>query len=310
MTTRKLIPTLFVLLWATGFIGARYAMPYAEPFTFLGLRFGIAFVILALIAMALCGARMSRRDVTMSLIAGMLMHGVYLGGVFWAVREGLTAGLSALIVGLQPLITAVLAGLFLDEEILPRHWLGLAAGFVGVIIVILPKLGTGFEAVTWPMLGAAVLAVAGMSAGTILQKKFGSARNLVMGTAWQYVGAAALMSAGSLVLETRTIVWSGELIFALVWLVVVLSIGAIFLLMILIREGEMAKVSSLFYLVPAVTAIMAWLLFGETLTLIQLAGMALATVGVGLATSMPKRNVADVTAPRAPARPDSGGSRR
>jgi drug/metabolite transporter (DMT)-like permease len=292
MTTRKLIPTLFVLLWATGFIGARYAMPYAEPFTFLGLRFGIAFVILALIAVVIGSARMPRRDIAMSAIAGMLMHGVYLGGVFWAVREGLTAGLSALIVGLQPLITAVLAGLFLDEEILPRHWLGLAAGFVGVVIVILPKLGTGFEAVTWPMLGAAVLAVAGMSAGTIMQKKFGSSRNLVLGTAWQYVGATALMAAGSLALETRTIVWSGELIFALVWLIFVLSIGAIFLLMIMIREGEMAKVSSLFYLVPAVTAVMAWLLFDETLTLVQLGGMALATIGVGLATSMPKRNLA------------------
>ena len=287
MQTRKLIPTAFVLLWATGFIGARYAMPWAEPFTFLAARFGLAFLILAAIALAIGAWRMARRDILYSLAAGGLMHGVYLGGVFWAVREGLTAGLSALIVGLQPLITAVLAGIFLGEEILPRHWAGLAAGFAGVVIVILPKLGSGLDAVTLPMLAAALLAVAGMSAGTVLQKKFGAARNLVMGTAWQYVGATVLMAAGSLAVETHTVVLTGQLVFAMAWLVVVLSIGAIFLLMIMIREGEMAKVSSLFYLVPAVTAVMAWFLFGESLNWVQIAGMALATFGVGLATSQP-----------------------
>ena len=289
MQTRKLIPTAFVLLWATGFIGARYAMPWAEPFTFLAARFGLAFLILAAIALAMGAWRMGRRDILYSLAAGALMHGIYLGGVFWAVREGLTAGLSALIVGLQPLITAVLAGIFLGEEILPRHWVGLAAGLAGVVAVILPKLGSGLDAVTLPMLAAAIFAVAGMSAGTVLQKKFGASRNLVMGTAWQYVGATVLMAAGSLALETRTVVLTGELIFAMAWLVVVLSIGAIFLLMIMIREGEMAKVSSLFYLVPAVTAVMAWFLFGESLSWVQIAGMALATFGVGLATSQPTR---------------------
>jgi drug/metabolite transporter (DMT)-like permease len=293
MQTKKLIPPAFVLLWATGFIGARYAMPWAEPFTFLAARFGIAFLILAAIALAMGAWRMARRDILYALAAGALMHGVYLGGVFWAVREGLTAGLSALIVGLQPLITAVLAGMFLGEEILPRHWAGLAAGFAGVVVVILPKLGSGMDAVTLPMLAAAVLAVAGMSAGTVLQKKFGASGNLVMGTAWQYVGATVLMVAGSLALETRTVMVTGELVFAMVWLVLVLSIGAIFLLMIMIREGEMAKVSSLFYLVPAVTAVMAWFLFGESLSWVQIAGMALATLGVGLATSQPRGKSGD-----------------
>ena len=281
---KKLIPVLFVLLWSTGFIGARYAMPWAEPFTFLAVRFALAFLSLAAIAVALGTAGMSRRDIAVSLAAGVLMHGIYLGGVFWAVREGLTAGMSALLAGLQPLITAVLAGPVLGEAILPRHWAGLAAGFVGVVVVIGPKLGAGFEAVTWPMLAAALLAVAAISAGTILQKKFGNARNLVMGTAWQYVGAAVLMATGSLALETHTVVWTGELVFAMAWLVLVLSIGAIFLLMLMIRDGEMAKVSSLFYLVPAVTAVMAWFLFGESLSWVQVAGMALATFGVGLAT--------------------------
>jgi drug/metabolite transporter (DMT)-like permease len=288
-SAKKLIPALFVLLWSTGFIGARYAMPWAEPFTFLAARFGIAFLILVGIAVAMGAWRMRRRDVLWSIAAGMLIHGIYLGGVFWAVRQGLGAGLAALIAGMQPLITAVLAAAFLGEDILPRQWAGLAAGFAGVVVVILPKLGAGLDAVTWPMLAAAVLAVAAISAGTVLQKKFGSTTNLVMGTAWQYVGAAVLMAAGSLALETRTVVLTGELVFAMAWLVLVLSIGAIFLLMILIRDGAMAKVSSLFYLVPAVTAVMAWLLFGESLTPVQVAGMALATFGVGLATSKARR---------------------
>lgn len=298
MTSAKnLIPALFVVLWSTGFIGARYAMPWAEPFTFLATRFVIAFVILAVIAVVLGAWRMNRHDIVVALVAGMLMHGIYLGGVFWAVREGLGAGLSALIAGLQPLITAVLAGFILGEEVLPRQWAGLAAGFAGVVVVILPKLGAGLDAVTWPMLAAAIVAVVGISVGTIVQKKFGSGNNLVMGTAWQYVGAGVLTAAGSLALETRTVVLTGELVFAMAWLVLVLSIGAIFLLMIMIRDGEMAKVASLFYLVPAVTAVMAWFLFGESLTPVQIGGMVLATAGVGLATSGARRPVTGAQAP-------------
>lgn len=287
MNIKTLIPPTFVVLWATGFIGARYAMPWAEPFTFLALRFAIACLLLGAIARMLGARQASWSEALRSMAAGCLMHGVYLGGVFWAVHRGLPAGLSALIVGLQPLITAVLAGFLLREAILPRHWAGLAAGFAGVVIVLVPKIGTGMEAVTWPMLVASFVAVAGMSAGTVFQKRFGQSADLMTGTAWQYVGAAVLMAGGSLAFETRTVVMSGELVFAMAWLVLVLSIGAIVLLMIMIRDGAMAKVSSLFYLVPAVTAVMAWALFDEKLTLVQIFGMALATFGVGLATSSP-----------------------
>jgi len=293
---KTMIPALFVVLWATGFIGARYAMPWAEPFTFLAARFVIAGLLLCLAGLVLGMRRLTRTEVLSSLFGGMLMHGVYLGGVFWAVHAGMPAGLSALIVGLQPLVTAVLAGMVLGEEILPRHWIGLGIGFVGVIIVLLPKLQASVDAVTLPMLAATVTAVLAMSAGTIVQKRFGTAGDLFAGTAWQYVGAAILMVAGSLAFETRTVVMSGELVFAMAWLVLVLSIGAIFLLMVMIRDGAMAKVSSLFYLVPAVTAVMAWLLFGETLTLVQVFGMALATLGVGLATSTARGKPADAPA--------------
>lgn len=281
------IPALFVLLWSTGFIGARYAMPWAEPFSFLAARFGLAFLILWAIGLALGARRMSTRDTFLSALAGVLMHGIYLGGVFWAVHQGLGAGLAALIVGLQPVLTTILAGAFLGEVVLPRHWLGLAAGFVGVIVVILPTLAIGLDGVAGPTLAAAFVAVVAMSAGTVVQKRFGTGGDLVAGTAWQYAGATVVMAAGSLMLETRAFVLTGELVFAMAWLVFVLSIGAIFLLMIMIRDGAMAKVSALFYLVPAVTAVMAWALFGETLTWVQIGGMALATFGVALATTAP-----------------------
>ena len=280
----RFIPPLFVLLWATGFIGARYAMPWAEPFTFLAVRFVLAFVLLLLIALVMRRPAASPRDAVNAMVAGALMHGVYLGGVFWAIRHGLPAGLSALIVGLQPLITAVMAGLFLGEKILPRHWAGLAVGFAGVVIVLSPKLAGFTGGVTPATLTASVISVIAMSAGTVWQKRFAGGADLVSGTLWQYLGGAVLMLVGSFAFETRAMTVNGEFIFAMAWLVFVLSIGAIFLLIVMIREGEMSKVASLFYLVPAVTAVIAWLLFGEELSAIQIAGMAVAMVGVGLAT--------------------------
>ncbi|CAI2933028.1 Permease of the drug/metabolite transporter (DMT) superfamily [Aminobacter niigataensis] len=284
---KRLIPATFVLLWATGFIGARYAMPWAEPFTFLAIRFVLAFLLLGGVMLVLGSGRLSRRAALHAVLIGMLLHGVYLGGVFWAIHQGLPAGLSALIAGLQPLVTAVLAGKLLGEEIRPRHWVGLAIGFVGVVIVLSPKLGTLGGGVTWQTLTASVIAMAGISAGTIWQKRVGATGDLVTGTFWQYVGAAILMTIASLVFETWQMTINGELIFAMTWLVFVLSIGAIFLLMVMIRDGAMSKVASLFYLVPAVTAVIAWALFGEQLSAIQLVGMAIATLGVGLATAQP-----------------------
>jgi drug/metabolite transporter (DMT)-like permease len=283
-SARRLIPALFVFLWATGFIGARYAMPWAEPFSFLAVRFIIAFVILAVAAVLLGARRSGWRDVLHAGMAGVLMHGVYLGGVFWAIHRGLPAGLSALIVGLQPLITAILAGNLLDEKILLRHWAGLAAGFAGVVIVLAPKLGAIDGGVTWATLAASFVAVAGMSAGTIWQKRFLTGSDLIAGTCWQYAGGALVMIVLSMAFETRSFTLNGELVFAMAWLVLVLSIGAIVLLMIMIRDGEMSKVASLFYLVPAVTALIAWALFGEELTLVQIGGMELATFGVALAS--------------------------
>ena len=202
-------------------------------------------------------------------------------------------GLSALIVGLQPLITAILAGSLLGERILPRHWAGLAAGFAGVVIVLAPKLGVTDGGVTWATLAASFIAVAGMSAGTIWQKRFLTGSDLIARTCWQYAGGALVMIFLSFAFETRHFTLNGEIVFAMAWLVLVLSIGAIVLLMVMIRDGEMSKVASLFYLVPAATALIAWALFGEELTLVQIVGMALATFGVALASA---RNPAPGTA--------------
>lgn len=285
MTLARLAPAVFVVLWATGFIGARYAMPWSEPFSFLAVRFAIAFALLGVLMLVLRTARAGWREAVHAAFAGMLMHGIYLGGVFWAIRHGMPAGLSALIIGLQPLITAVMAGLFLGERILPRHWFGLAVGFAGVSIVLGPKLGTMAGGVSAATLTASIISVIGMSAGTIWQKRFITGVDLVTVTLYQYLGATILMALGSLAAETRTFVPTTELVLAMAWSVLVLSIGAILLLMYLIRHGEMAKVASLFYLVPACTAVMAWVLFGEELSPLQMLGMVIATVGVGMATA-------------------------
>ncbi len=283
----RLIPGAFVLLWATGFIGARYAMPWAEPFSFLALRFFLAFVLFVALALVTRARSVSPRDAVNAMIAGVLMQGIYLGGVFWAIHRGMPAGMSALIVGFQPLITAILAGLFLGERIHARHWLGLAIGFAGVVMVVLPSLGVQSGGVNAATLSACLLAVTGMSAGTIWQKRFVVGVDLMTGTAWQYFGGMISMAVASAALENQQMTFNGDFIFAMVWLVLVLSLGAIFLLMLMIREGEVAKVASLFYLVPAVTAVIAWILFGEALTPFQVAGMLVAGLGVALAVAQP-----------------------
>ena len=258
-------------------------MPYAEPFAFLTLRFACALAILSTLAVALKAKRPSRTQAIHSMIAGSLIHGAYLGGVFYGVRHGLNAGIAALIVGLQPILTTILAGTILGDRIKPRHVVGLLLGLAGITLVILPKLGQGgtlgFQTLA-PVFAAAVA----ISIGTIWQKRFVSGVDLRAGTAFQYLGAVIPVALVSALGESWQISWTGELIFALVWLTLVLSIGAIFLMMVLIREGAVASVASLMYLTPGVTAVMAYVLFDETLTPTQLVGLAFAAAGVAVST--------------------------
>ena len=279
----RAMPVLFVLLWATGFIGAKYAMPHADPFWFLAVRFAIAGLILA--AVAIFGRRTwpSPAASKNALIAGALVHGVYLACVFWAIRNGLPAGMSALIVGLQPILTAILAALIISERADARHWIALVTGLAGVSMVLWPKLAFASEGINTATISASFLAVLAISAGTVWQKKTGGTSDLVTGTALQYAGATVVTGLLSFLFETQKFESTPQLWLSMAWLVLVLSIGAIFLLMLLIRDGSMNRVGALFYLVPAVTALMAWALFGETLTAMQLAGMFIVAGAVWIA---------------------------
>ena len=254
----RYFPALFVVLWSTGFIGARMGMPYAEPMSFLSVRFGIAIMVLLAIALISRAPWPGRTIVLHSMVVGFLLHGLYLGAVFWAIDRGAPAGISAMIVGLQPLVVAVFSGLVLGEEISRRHWIGLAIGVFGLVLVIAPKIEFGSGGINPTNIIVLVGAMLGSSFGTLYQKKFAAHVPLRTGTIWQYFGAFVPMSLYALVFEHYSFDWNGELIFAFAWLVIGLSIISIFLLMTLIREGSVAKVSSLFYLVPASTAIIAF----------------------------------------------------
>jgi drug/metabolite transporter (DMT)-like permease len=275
-------PIIFVLLWSTGFVGAKMGMPHAEPFTFLGVRFALTSAIFFVLIAAM-RVRLPRNPAVWlhAAVVGLLMHGIYLGGVFVAVDSGTSAGIAALIVGVQPVFTAILAGLMLNERLSFRAWLGLALGFVGVALVVWHQAGdTGGV----PGLVACVSSLVAITVATLYQKRFAGAIDLRVGSAVQFAAAAALMWALAFTTETMVIDWNAESIFAMAWLVVVLSFGAITLLYILIREGAASKVASLFYLVPPVVAVEGYVLFGEVLGPSALAGMAIAVIGVALVT--------------------------
>lgn len=277
-------PALFVVIWATGFIVARLVAPYADPLTFLMARYGLAITVLALAAVFLRASwPKGVRGWSDAMIAGVLLHGIYLGGVFWSVHHGLPAAISALIGGLQPLLTAVLAGPLLGETITRRRWLGILVGFAGAIFVIAPRIGvtTGFPAIT---VIAALLAMTSMTLGTIWQKRTGGQVDMRTNAVAQFIGAALVTAPFALLTEPGRFDVTLPLITGLLWSVFGLSIGAITLLLLLLRQGAVSGVASLFYLVPPTTALFAFFLFGDSLAPIQIGGMALAAIGVAIAS--------------------------
>lgn len=274
-----------MLLWSTGFIGARFGLPYIEPFTFLLIRFLIATSLLALIVVALRAPwPRTRGDAGHAAVVGLLLHGGYLGGVFFAIDRGMPAGLSALIVSLQPVLTAIVAPTLLGERVGGRQWVGLGLGLVGVALVVSEKLFVpgATATITGGALIAAAIALVSTTAGTLYQKRYGGAIPLLSGTSIQYLAAAGLMFVLAFGFETRQVNWTPQLFFAMGWLIIVLSFGAILLLMVLIRERSAARVTSLFYLVPPATALEAYLLFGEQFGVIALVGLVVASLGVAL----------------------------
>ena len=287
-------PTLFVLMWATGFIGAKYGLPHAGPFSFLSVRYAIVIVVLLVVAfLAHAPWPRSPAEFIHAIFSGFLLHGVYLGGVFLAISLGMSAGISALIVGLQPLMTSVLSGPLLKERITSWHWLGVMLGLIGMSLVLLPKIsgsGHGVSSLSLTALVAAFVALFGMTLGTIYQKAFAVKFDLRTGGVLQNIGALVPTGIAAYCLEGFDITWTWEFIGALSWLVLVLSIGAISLLMLIIRHGDVSKVSTLFYLVPPVTVVMAFFLFGERISLTQAAGIALAVFAVAM-TRKPMKSV-------------------
>ncbi|HEX6980805.1 MAG TPA: DMT family transporter [Alphaproteobacteria bacterium] len=276
-----LAPALFVLLWSTGFIGAKAGLPYAEPFTFVAVRYGfVVALMLPLSLMLRAPWPGSWREFVHIAVAGLLMHAVYIAGVFAAIAAGLPAGITALIVGLQPVLTATVVGPVLGERVRMRQWLGLLLGLAGVALVLADKLD--FAGATLAGVALATAALFGITFGTIYQKRFCAGADLRTGAVIQFAAAGLACLAVAVPIETMRIVWSVEFVAALAWLVIVLSIGTVSLLYLLLRRGAAAKTASLFYLVPPVTALFAWLLFGETLGPTSLAGMVVAAIGVAL----------------------------
>jgi drug/metabolite transporter (DMT)-like permease len=274
-------PILFVLLWSTGFIGARYGLPYIEPMTFLAVRMVVVVVIMLAIAL-IAGARWPHgADVGHSLAAGAMVHGLYLGGVFTAISQGVPAGISALIPGLQPILTSTLANRFMGEKVSPLQWLGLVLGLIGVVMVLHDRrLVAEGSVIGW---AASFVSLIGITLGTLYQKRFCGKIDWRSGNTVQYAGACVLFGLCAFAFETRVIHWTGELIFAIAWLVFVLSIAAVALMYWLIRRSAATGFASLFYLVPAVTALFAYVLFGEQLDALSVVGMAVCAAGVVLA---------------------------
>jgi len=275
-----LAPVLFVVLWSTGFVGARYGLPYVEPLTFLAVRMMFVVLILGAIALMLRVPWPTAPQVGHSLAAGLMVHGLYLGGVFIAISQGVPAGVSALITGLQPILTSTIANRFMGESVSRLQWLGLALGLAGVALVLHDRALV--EAGTWAGWVANFVALFGITLGTLYQKRYCGQIDWRVGNLVQYCGACVLFSIGAFAFETRVIHWSPELVFAVAWLVLVLSIAAIGLMYWLIRRAPASGFASLFYLVPAVTALFAYLLFGEKLDALSLVGMAVCAIGVVL----------------------------
>ena len=279
-------PGLFVVLWSTGFIGAKLGVPYVEPFTFLTLRF--VFVIALMLPLALMlRARwpQSPRETIHIAVAGGLIQGGYLGGCFAAVAHGMPAGVIALMVGLQPVLTAFAAAPLLGESVSALQWAGLVLGFGGVALVVWQKIflqGLDAISIAWSL-----VALIGITAGTLYQKRYCASFDLRAGSVIQFGAGLLILAPLALATETMQVKWTGEFIFALAWLVLVLSIGATSILFTLIEHGEATRVSSLFYLTPLTTAAMAYFIFGERLNPAALIGMVIGVIGVALVIRKP-----------------------
>ena len=270
-------PAIFVVLWSSGFIATKYALAGAEPLTFLCIRM-IAVVLLMAIIVAIARPKWpNRAEAWHSVVAGLLVHGFYRAGTATAIYHSVPAGLSALIPGLQPILTSTLANRFLGERVTPLQWLGLLLGLSGVLLVLHTRQMSG--QLGWGWLGTCV-ALVSITLGTLYQKRYCSSIDWRTGNLIQFVAAGVLYAVGAYLFETRQVVWSWEFVLGVGWLVIALSMGSIGLLYWLIRHNGATQVASLFYLVPVVTALMAFVLFDEHVGWLGVLGMAICAAGV------------------------------
>lgn len=279
----SMMPFVFVFLWSTGFIVAKLGLPYAPPLTFLLLRFG--GVLLALLPVViLAKAPWPVGKVHHVAIAGVLVQGGYLAGIWCAIELGMPAGLAALIAGMQPILTALAAPL-VGESVRGRQWIGLLCGFCGVGLVVANKVS--LTGLSWESIGLAVFALLSITSGTLYQKRYCASFDLRTGTIIQFAASMVVVLPFAMVFEAldfrlSAVQWTPSFILAWLWSVLALSIGAIFLLFALIRKSAATQVTSLLYLTPPTTAVMAWIIFGEAFSMAGMAGMVLAVVGVAL----------------------------
>ena len=276
----RFAPALFVLLWSTGFVGAKYGLPYADPFVFLSVRILIAAFILFVIALVLklpisIGASAIRR----SSLIGFFLHACYLGGVFFSISKGLPAGVAAVVTSLQPVLVSLMAVKILGEQLKAKQVAGLVIGLIGVSLVLGPTFEEDIPASS--VIGI-LIALIGSTTATLLQKKFGTDVPLISGTAYQYLASGLILAIAAIATSGTRIQWSGQFIVAFVWLIGGISVGAILLLLWLLNTGSAASVSSLFYLVPPATAVEAFLLFGEKVNTQGFLGIGVTALGVWL----------------------------
>lgn len=278
----RMAPWIFVALWSTGFIVARYGTDDAGPFTFLTIRLAIAAALLAIFAAATGAPRPTRRQVTWAGVAGLGIHAAYLGGVFVAISWGMPSGVSALIAGLHPVLTSATGRLVLDERLRPLQWLGVGLGFAGVAAVVVDHFLGGAGDMTAGALLASAISVLGMSAGTLVQRRRGSSTPLLWGTSVQYCTASLVLAVAALVHPGEGFHITARSMFALAWAVGVLSIAAVLIMLWLLQREAAAQVSSLFFLTPALSTLEGAALFGESLGPWAVVGLVIAGVGVSL----------------------------
>ncbi|SKA28946.1 Permease of the drug/metabolite transporter (DMT) superfamily [Oceanospirillum multiglobuliferum] len=282
-TTLRFVPWVFVLLWSTGFISAKYGLPYSDPFSFLSLRMLGNLMVFALL-LKIFSVTLPKRWALwkQQIITGSLVHTAYLGGVFSAIEQGASAGLTALLVGLQPILTAVLMAIVYKNAPSFKQWLGLALGITGVALVLTQGRSDILQSSTLGMaqLGWILLALLGITLGTLYQKNYCEPQPLLGATFIQYLAGLVVMLPLIWWRSEGAVDWHPQFVGALVWSILVLSVGAILLLMLMIQAGEATKTASYFYLVPPLTALEAWLLFDEQLSWVSLCGMVLTVTGV------------------------------